>query len=340
MGRLRTLVQAAIAALDAVTPGRLFLVAVLLGLIVLHGLVPSSFTVDGVTLGLVGVLVIAVLVPLLKSATLPGGAGLEFRSQLDELQQVAEAVKESPAAPIDTHDASSGGVTGESRPDQHATGPATIADSEGVDAVTARILDETSRSPKVGLMVLAAEVERATRQILAGIGRNTPDAGRSLSADVRRLVQLEVVSPSLASAVDLFMSIRNQVVHGRQRVTDDEVLRAVDAGLTILTAVEAIPRERHFVAAANVPVFHDKRLMRRIDDANGILLRSVSPGGVSEMLRIFPTTRTDYEVGREVAWEWNVQRQWGPAWYRDENTEVREAWTGSLEFVGRHLDEL
>ena len=44
-------------------------------LIVVHGLDPSGFRVDSTTLALVVVVVVSLLVPLLESATLPGGGG-------------------------------------------------------------------------------------------------------------------------------------------------------------------------------------------------------------------------------------------------------------------------
>jgi hypothetical protein len=331
----------AIRVLDEVTPARLFVLLVIGALVVLHGLVPTQFVVDGITIGLIGVLVIVVLVPLLKSATLPGGARLEFREKLDRLQREAEAAADSQPVAAESHPRQD---TRERLPSSEVaagqTAKAHLREDERGDELTARILDEAARSPKVGLMLLAAELERASRQLLAATGWMTPEAGRSLRAGIQRLVGLGVMPPSLPSAVDLFMSIRNEVVHGRQRVNDDEILRAVDAGLTILRAIDAVPRERHVVVAVQVPVFADEELQSPIDDATGVVLKSISPGGLSFSRRIFPTTRTHFTVGREVAWEWNPERQWGAAWYTDDDAAVKPAWTGSLEFIGRHIDDV
>jgi hypothetical protein len=58
-------------------------------------------------------------------------------------------------------------------------------------------------------------------------------------------------------------------------------------------------------------------------------------------LRVFPTTRTHFERGREVAWDWNRDRSWGPAWYRHPDSgDLQHAWDSSLEFIGRHLDDI
>jgi hypothetical protein len=54
-----------------------------------------------------------------------------------------------------------------------------------------------------------------------------------------------------------------------------------------------------------------------------------------------PTTQTHFQVGKQVSWEWNGKFVLGPAWYRDSETgEVKQAWVGSTEFIGRHLDDL
>jgi hypothetical protein len=78
-----------------------------------------------------------------------------------------------------------------------------------------------------------------------------------------------------------------------------------------------------------------------IADARGVVLETTSAGGAMKSLRIFPSTRTHFERGREVAWEWNNESRWGPTWYRHPDSgEVEKAWDGSLEFIGRHLDEI
>jgi hypothetical protein len=57
--------------------------------------------------------------------------------------------------------------------------------------------------------------------------------------------------------------------------------------------------------------------------------------------RIFPTTRTHFQKGKRVAWEWNMAKVWPAAWYRDPDTgEIKEGWVSAAEFVGRHLDDV
>jgi len=73
----------------------------------------------------------------------------------------------------------------------------------------------------------------------------------------------------------------------------------------------------------------------------GLLLETTSPGGTSKEHRIFPTTKTTYQKGERVAWEWNLGKKYGQAWYKDPDTgEIKSAWRGSAEFVGRNFDKI
>ena len=75
-------------AFDRVTPVRALLAGLVTGLLVVHGLV-RQFTIDGTTAALLAVLVILVLTPLLRSASV---AGLHFEfKQFKELSEKAEA---------------------------------------------------------------------------------------------------------------------------------------------------------------------------------------------------------------------------------------------------------
>ena len=60
----------------------------------------------------------------------------------------------------------------------------------------------------------------------------------------------------LVRSVDQFWNVRNRLVHGRDATVDD-TLRALDSGVTILRAFQAIPRETHIVHHPGVEVFAD-----------------------------------------------------------------------------------
>jgi len=347
MKKLPTAVMAGLSSgLDRVTPARIYLVVFISALIILHGLVPNGFLVDGTTVGLLGVLIVVILVPLLKSATLPGGGGLNFRENLDRLQKQTEQAEE------DQLEKASENTAGGPHQDKLAgSSPVTRASEQDhtreflpvqeapTDEIIDEVLNEASRSPRVGLILLSAELERAVRRLLLATGWGTPQSSRSLRLGIARLVDLGVLTQSAASALSLFSTVRNEIVHGVRVASDDEVLRALDAGIPLLRAVMAIPRERNVVAYPDVEIFADPSATKAIPDVKGLILQTLSPGTSSTSYRILPTARSDYVVGKEVTWELG-SRQWGEAWYRDpESHKVRKAWGDSMEFVGRPLDK-
>ena len=69
------------------------LIAFVLVLLVVHGFWPGVFVVDAYTLGLLGVVVVLVLRPLLKSANVAGVAGVEFREELHAGEESAQQVE-------------------------------------------------------------------------------------------------------------------------------------------------------------------------------------------------------------------------------------------------------
>jgi hypothetical protein len=273
-------------------------------------------------------------VPILKSASLPWGAGLNFREDLDKLRkesQLAEEEQESRPGIIVTTNFDP--LIEEALRAQHSR-------ERSADEVVTEVLQEAAWSPKVGLMLLSAELERAVRTLWMTTGWGQPQPRFTLRQGVERLVQLGVLTQSAASALAVFQSVRNEIIHGGRVASDDEVIRALDAAIPLLWAVLAVPAEKNFVLHPGVDLYSDPEATVPITDAKGVILETVSPGGVSTTLRIFPTTKTDYQLGKQVSWEWGP-RQWGEAWYRDpESGEVKQAWGGSMEFRGRHLDEL
>jgi hypothetical protein len=200
--------------------------------------------------------------------------------------------------------------------------------------VAVRVLDEARESPKLALISLAAEVERRSTEVVASTGQISPGRRPSLGYSLSRLE----LSPSVQSAARQFRDVRNKLVHHGD-ASEDELLRAIDLGLTLLDAINRIPHEVHYVREPRVELFADAEGQRRIGDYHGVLLESVAPEG-NTTVRALPTTRTDFEKGKAVSWEFG-ERGFSEAWYRDPAAnEIVYAWTRAAEFVGRPLDAL
>ncbi|MFL6163615.1 MAG: hypothetical protein ACJ74U_15510 [Jatrophihabitantaceae bacterium] len=344
--RLQRTAKAVLSGLERVTPLRGYLIALITALIVVHGLAPRRFTVDGTTVGLLGVLLVVVLVPLLDSASVLG-TKLKFKKDLDRLQEESATAAEdqskqpivvSPPPPSASAEATLSGAGSLTVTGTVVSGHLSPTDRTA-DEIVGEILNEASRSPRVGLILLTAELERAVRIFLLATGLGRPSRARSLRDGVGRLVEVGALTESAASALRLFTWIRNEIVHGGQVTPDADILRALDAGIPLLRTILAIPRERHVVAKTDVPLYKTADAKTPLPDVRGLILDFISPGVAQVTSHIYPTTGL-YEVGKEVSWEWGG-RQYPEAWYRDpQSDEMKLAWNGSLEFRGRHLDEV
>jgi hypothetical protein len=250
------------------------------------------------------------------------GQEFELDEELEELQTFgAAATEEVEALP----------------PEQRRV--ATADQEEKFDATIKEILQQASNAPKIALMTLSVELERYARQALAtrGLLRGRPTV--SLSQALTELHQYGF-PPNLSRSLKAFDDVRNKIVHGAE-ATDADALSALDTGMTILRALNLLPNEIKIVYHPGVDIFSDEKAIELIPDAKGVILENTSPGGVMKTFSIFPTTRAHFQKGKRVAWEWNMQKVWPAAWYRDPDTgEIKQAWVSAGEFVGRHLDDI
>jgi hypothetical protein len=216
---------------------------------------------------------------------------------------------------------------------------ARVDQEETFGATINSILQQAATEPKLALVALAAELEKQARQALATRGVLGGRRAVSLRDAVNGLNQYGF-PPNLAVTLRLFLDVRDRIVHG-MAATNDDALSALDSGLVLLRALNALPHETNVVYHPGVEIFLDAECQQPITDAKGLILETTSPGGATKMHRIFPTTRTDYQKGKRVAWEWNMQKKWPNAWYRDPDTgDIKKAWIESTEFIGRHLHDI
>ena len=172
------------------------------------------------------------------------------------------------------------------------------------DDVVDRLLAEADRSPKVGLSLLAAELEQEVRRLLAGSGWGEGRHDWKLRDAIARLFELGVVSNSVHVSLDVFERTRVAIAAGTPPVDVDEALRAVDVGITTYRALAAIPRERHYVLQAQIPVLTDEAGNEEISDIWGVGVRSAGPPPRKPHDAVFLTRRSDFawihRAGRPV----------------------------------------
>ena len=269
---------------------------------------------------------IADLIGRLKKGKILGHQ-FEFDPQLRELHEVADQAT-SEAADLPRAIA---------EPDDNSASDIAHAEADGPVQM---LLETAAQSPRAALLLSASEMEKEAREVLASVGKLP--SGRPLRfLRVIGLLDSHYGLPKhVVQGLRLFLDQRNRLVHGRF-ANDPEILSALDSGLTILRALQSLPRERNWIKHAGVPIFSDEACLHELPGVKGVILRTESANGLKTSQRIFPSTKTHFQKGKRVSWEWNLDRVWPAAWYRDpESGQAKSAWSSSGEFVGRHFEDL
>lgn len=244
------------------------------------------------------------------------GFEVELSDELREAQAASERAAESiPASPP-----SEGGTQPGEEPEQ---------------STAERVLAEASDSPKAALMLLASKIEREVREIAASrglLGERRQVSVSRLSPDFTRLTGLP---GEFTDAVARFWSVRNKIVHGGA-ADSDQILWAIDVGLSLLTTLTQVPRELYFVYHPGVEAYEDGAGRTVRQSIRALLLETRRADG-STHVRAFPTTRIDYKRGEPVTYVWNPDLVIGESWYRDpDSNDIKHGWITSMEFIGRH----
>jgi hypothetical protein len=201
------------------------------------------------------------------------------------------------------------------------------------------ILEEAVRSPSVAMMRLSIEVDRQLRLILAATGQLYKYTGQSPDEALRLIAELMTVPEALRGTLETFWNLRNDVVHGH--VSQHLTIRAVDYGLRILKMLHSIPRRSYIVTDSTIRLFSDPEGKSIRADVHGVTIKTLGPHGGVEHIRVHPTRR-EYLSGQNVSWEWALRGPgWGETWYESMPFgTVTFAWSASLEFIGRPLEEI
>lgn len=206
------------------------------------------------------------------------GQEFELTEELVQLEQITQEVQEKAAA-----------LPQPEEPRVMEKGPS--------EALEVQLLRDASQSPKLTLMLLSAEIDKELRRLLAETGWNRI---KRLPFD-KAISQLQAqgsLPEYVIGAARLFRDVRNKILHGGT-ATNDDILRAIDSGFSLLKSIGSIPREANVVHQVGVPLYSDEAATVPTTDASGIILKTTTAEGAVTRFRIFPTTRTHFEVGNE-----------------------------------------
>jgi len=198
---------------------RFWLGALVVLLIVLHGVAPGTFEIDGVTLGLLAILLVLALRPYLKSFSLPGGGGGVFRDEIDALEQKVMLVEALPP-----------GSRAAVRGNRQGSGLSVPSELRALAAV----------HPNGALAGLRVEIEKF---FLAEYRREYETSQRQgLTEMIRRLAQDERLDPLVASLALDIVAVANSAAHA-EPVTPDQAEEIFDLVERLQTLIDEPPAD-------------------------------------------------------------------------------------------------
>jgi hypothetical protein len=157
------------------------------------------------------------------------GQEIELQELQAELQAKTEETESAEANTVVISGASSETGTGSVSAEGTSVDVTNNLPPATADAEIEEVLREAARSPRMGLMLLSAKMERAARELASVYGEGTSRMNLSLSMLIRRLVEAEQLTREDAADLGLFNQIRNRIVHGHD-ADDGKIARAIDSG--------------------------------------------------------------------------------------------------------------
>ena len=102
-----------------------------------------------------------------------------------------------------------------------------------------RVLNEAGTSPLAAFMRLSSELERISNILVEKYDPAESKRKYTLQEAFKRM-PVEFVSREVWHSLQMFSKIRIRIVHENYSVTNAEILRAIDIGLSLLSVIEIV----------------------------------------------------------------------------------------------------
>jgi len=215
----------------------IILVFIITTFIILHTFIPS-LTIDTTTLGLLGLLIVALIIPFAKSITLPGGSGFTIPEQLLKADaEVKKAQEELASEGLIT--TTSGVITTSngSLTSSLADGVLTLSESSMMTQQT--LTDLINYDPNLALAGLRIEIEKRVT-LLSELVDKDSESSKSrapLLTKVQKLSQSKYFSINEVNAIKSVLRILNSAAHG-ELVSQSSAEYAFDLGQEIIKILD------------------------------------------------------------------------------------------------------
>lgn len=188
------------------------------------------------------------------------------------------------------------------------------------------------------IIEISREIEDELYNISGAYGILKDVNNRSVSFIAKKLVEKSIINETVLDSVIKFWQLRNKIVHKNYEEEDYQLKKISEIGFSLLNTLKKIPRSKFIVFKKEIDLFSDIKCKYIRPDVKGLILENINKNGITLEYNIYPTTKTIYEVGDSVAWEWNSNNIWNTSYYIDSD-EIKKAFDQSAEFVGRPLSK-
>ncbi|KQS79482.1 hypothetical protein ASG25_13285 [Rhizobium sp. Leaf384] len=214
-----------------------------------------------------------------------------------------------------------------------------VLESESALSYRDRILAEAERSALGAFLRVSSDLELMVNQVLARTGWHGGRTKYSVREGFARIPQ-NLTGRELLKTVEQFSHLRNRIIHESRLVSEEDVKRAVEIALLLVEALRSYPIEENRVKDL-VDLYADDHENSLITfGLRGIRLET-RHGDLPLQIRIYPTTKTWYEPGQLVSWDWDTKSVYGEIFYRDPIEGILKlAFNSSAEFIGQPLVDL
>lgn len=212
-------------------------------------------------------------------------------------------------------------------------------ESEQIETEINQILDDSKNNLELAVIRLSNLLEKESKLVLGSMGF-LPRGRRLVGINaVRELSGRSFLPDYMMDSLLRFWDLRNKIVHGKGDIDENEILKILDIGIVLLKAIRSIPHEVHIVKDT-VDVFEDSECKNIKNGVKGIIVESKTPDG-GLLRRLFHTSKTDYyKPENRVSWEWDITTKFGESWYIDKNDGSKKKIGGSLDFIGRQIEDI
>jgi len=298
---------------------------------IVHSLVPSRLALDWPTVAVLSVALflfvapeLEYLLPFIKKLKI-GAAEVELQEKVIELAVSVERSEKStlPSAPKGHSEHSLFFIT---------SGLQRLLNT----GIEAQILDLAAKDKHAALMRLAIEIERETLLLHGMLGLRNKSKGGGLREAVEELRENGTIPPEMAAGLFEFWKVRNQIAHARfSKDEANPILNsALDSGIRLLRLIKGVPRPIYRVYDPKVFLFSDKDCTERITEYFGVIIETTDADG-RKHYQCWPAGRP-FATGEVVGWDWDMSRQFGPAFYIGlETRKPTLGWSSSPAFIGK-----